>query len=263
MGLNFIKVKGPEGVKVKEVQCSSALSHSGLESDYALNPYTGCSHGCVYCYSPFVIREDRGWGTFVDVKRNVPKVLAEELKKKKGTVRIGSVTDPYQPVEESCEVTRLCLMQLSKKDVPTIVQTKSSLVTRDVDIFKKMDVDVGLTITSLEEDFVKRFEPGASGPGERLDALEELVDAGVSTWVFIGPMMPLFNDEPEELVKEIRSRGVDEIYMDKLNMRDGIWKSLEGVLDEEMMERYKLIYSGGDYFRDKKKMYERLGRPVF
>ncbi len=263
MGLSYGCVKAPPGVTVKEVTCATALSPSGLESDYALNPYVGCTHGCVYCYSPFVIRETRGWGTFVDVKRNLPKVLAGELSKKKGTVRIGSVTDPYQPLEEGYQITRMCLEQLRRKRVSTIVQTKSDLVTRDVDIFLKMDVEVGLTITSLDDGFCRRFEPGAPSGKKRLEAVEALVDAGVSTWVFIGPMMPLLNDDPRELVEKIRSLGVEEIYLDKLNMREGLWKNLEVLLEKEMMERYKVIFSGDDYYKDKMAMYQKLGRPVF
>ncbi|MFO7990996.1 MAG: hypothetical protein R6U61_01725, partial [Thermoplasmata archaeon] len=66
------------GVKIKEITCKTALSKSGLEADYALNPYKGCSHNCRYCYAPFVLREEREWGTFVDIKRNIPNALAKE-----------------------------------------------------------------------------------------------------------------------------------------------------------------------------------------
>ena len=104
--------------KLKEITCKSALSISNLSGlDYALNPYKGCEHGCIYCYAPSVLREDRNWGEFVDIKRNIPSVLAKELKtKKKGTIGISTVTDPYQPVEKKFEITRKCLDQISKND---------------------------------------------------------------------------------------------------------------------------------------------------
>ncbi|MFO8109460.1 MAG: radical SAM protein [Thermoplasmata archaeon] len=267
MGLSYNRVKGPEGVKVKEVHCSTALSRSKLESDFALNPYSGCTHDCKYCYSPFVLRESRKWGNFVDVKRNIPKVLSEELKKKKGTVRIGSVTDPYQPLEEGYRITRMCLKQLARKKAPTIVQTKSILVTRDIDLFSRMNVDVGLTITSLDDDFCRRFEPGAPSGKKRLQAVGKLVDAGVSTWVFIGPLMPLLNDDRDrvaELVDSIRSIGVREIYLDKLNMREGIWDILKSMLDIDTMKEYRKIYrTDQGYFAEKKRELQGLGKMVF
>ncbi len=268
MGLNFIECpKSPEGVKVKEVYCSTALSFSKLESDYALNPYTGCSHNCLYCYSPFVLRESREWGTFVDVKRNVPRILSKELQSKDGTVRIGSVTDPYQEIEKDYKVTRMCLEQLKRKGVPTIVQTKSDLVTRDIDIFKDMDVDVGLTITSLKEDFCSMFEPGAPGAKNRLKAAEKLMENGISTWVFIGPIMPFLNDgvsDLQKLVEKVNSIGINEVYIDKLNMRAGIWKKIENVLPENQLKRYKEVYaSESDYFFRKKLELADLGKLLF
>lgn len=269
MGLNFIREKKDYGeLDVKEVSCKTALSPSGLEADYALNPYTGCSHGCEYCYSPFVIKEDREWGTFVDVKRNIPTVLAKELKnKRKGIVRLGSVTDPYQKIEKDYEITRMCLEQLAKHEFPILVQTKSDLVTRDIDLYSEMDADVGMTITSLDEDFRKKFEPYAPPMEDRISALEKLVESGVHTWAFIGPLLPFHNDGPEELNKlseRLKDIGVNEVYLDKLNMRKGIWERLEKILDDEMRERYKKIFFGRkDYFDDHKELYKKIGRPVF
>ncbi|MCK5548142.1 MAG: radical SAM protein, partial [Thermoplasmata archaeon] len=70
-------------MKITEARCKSALSRSSLPGlDYALNPYRGCGHACIYCYSPEVLREEREWGSFVDVRRNIPAVLAKELKRK-------------------------------------------------------------------------------------------------------------------------------------------------------------------------------------
>lgn len=269
MELNFKKKDVDiEGAEVKEVDCKSALSESGLESDYALNPYRGCYHGCRYCYAPFVIKDDREWGSFVEVRRNMPKVLAEELnKKEKGVVRLGSVTDPYQKVEKEYKVTRLCLKQLKKKEFPIIIQTKSGLITRDIDILEDMDADVGFTITSLDEDFKDKYEPNAPPIEERFDAMKELVESGIPTWVFIGPLMPYQNDDPEALQKiaeRIDSIGVDEVYLDKLNMRKGIWPKLEELLDDELLEKYEDIFFGDeDYFEDHRDLYKKIGRPVF
>ncbi len=269
MGLNYMSErKEYDDLKVREVSCRTALSPSGLEADYALNPYRGCSHGCEYCYSPFVIREEREWGSFVDVKRNIPKVLAKELKNKtKGIVRLGSVTDPYQKVEEDYEITRMCLEQLAKHDFPILVQTKSDLVTRDIDIYSEIDADVGMTITSLDEDFRKKFEPDAPSIDKRISALEELVDSGVHTWAFIGPLLPYHNDGADELKKlseRLNEVGVNEIYLDKLNMRKGIWERMEKILDEDIIKKYEeIFFESEDYFEDHRELYKKIGRPVF
>ncbi|HAL61831.1 MAG TPA: hypothetical protein DCP08_05420, partial [Chloroflexi bacterium] len=91
------------GFLLREIEARSVLSKSGISAvTYALNPYVGCQHGCVYCYSVFMKRftgHREEWGTFVDVKVNAPQVLARELKRAKpGEVLLSSVTDPYQPL---------------------------------------------------------------------------------------------------------------------------------------------------------------------
>ena len=156
-------------MKVCEVTCTTALSPSNLPGlDYALNPYRGCSIGCVYCYAPSVLREERPWGRFVDVKRNIPAVLAKALKRKaRGMVGLGTVTDGYQPLEGRYHLTRYCLEQLVRFDFPVSVQTKSSLVLNDLDLLRRLsDAEVGVTVTTLDEAQRRHFEPFAS-PSER------------------------------------------------------------------------------------------------
>ncbi|MFW6047694.1 MAG: radical SAM protein [Candidatus Natronoplasma sp.] len=267
MELGFKKVE-IEGLEINLVSCKTALSISHLESDYALNPYRGCSHGCRYCYSPCVLREERTWGEFLDVKRNIPNVLSKELKKKKrGLVRIGSVTDPYQEAEEKFELTRRCLEQLSRDDFPVLIQTKSGLVKRDIDLFKKMDSDIGFTITSLDENFREKFEPNAPPVSERLSAIRELREEGLDLWVFIGPLFPYLNDGRKDLLrlkKTLESLDIEDIYLDKLNMRKGVWDNIKPMLEPDMQRRYKNIYfDSNDYFKNKKKMYKSIGKTVF
>ncbi len=234
-------------MKVSEVFCRSALSFSRLpDLDYALNPYRGCQHGCVYCYAPSVLRESRLWGGFVDVKVNMPTVLSRELKKKKkGVVGVSTVTDPYQPLEKRYEVTRLCLEQLLRRDFPVSVQTKSSLVLRDLDLLSRFSsVDVGFTITGFDDEACMRYEPFASSVGERLSALCEIGEAGVRTWVFIGPIMPYITnmgDSLECLIKGVSRAGVDVVFVDRLNMKPGLDVKLRAFYSEfypELLEKY-------------------------
>ncbi|MCG2686361.1 radical SAM protein, partial [Candidatus Parcubacteria bacterium] len=130
-------------MKTALIQCKTLLTKSRLpEADYCINPYIGCSHECVYCYSRFKKRftgHTEKWGEFVDIKINAPEVLEKQLSRnpKKGVALLGSVTDAYQPVEKKYKITRAILKVLLKYDFPVSVLTKSDLVTRDVDLFKQ------------------------------------------------------------------------------------------------------------------------------
>ncbi|MFQ5975653.1 MAG: radical SAM protein [Candidatus Hydrothermarchaeales archaeon] len=229
-------------MKVQEVFCKSALSFSRLPGlTYALNPYRGCRHACVYCYAPYVLRERRPWGDFVDVKINMPTVLSKELKKKtKGTVGISTVTDAYQPLEKKYKLTRLCLKQLLKHDFPISIQTKSCLILRDLDLIKGFSYrDVGFTITTIDDEARKLYEPFASHVKERISALEEISEAGIKIWVFIGPIMPYITDngdDLERLIEEISKANVGEVILDKLNLKPG--------LDLKIKEFYSKFYPG-------------------
>ena len=152
-------------MKIKEIHSKSILSSSQVY-DYVINPYVGCQHGCSYCYATFMKRftgHKEPWGEFVDIKINAAELLAKEIKKKKkGTVWVSGVTDPYQPLEKKYEITRKCLEILVEHDWPVIVQTRSPLVLRDVDIFRKSDkIEVGLSITTANDAIRKAFEPHA------------------------------------------------------------------------------------------------------
>jgi DNA repair photolyase len=197
-------------IKVTEIDCKSALSPSRLPGfDYSLNPYKGCAHGCKYCYAPNILRIPRGkWGGFVQVKRNIPKVLASELKnKKKGTVGVSTTTDPYQPLEEKYELTRLCLMQLQRYDFPVSIITKSSLVSRDIDILTGFsEVEVGFTITTLNDKERMIMEPCTSPIESRIKALKECSKSGITTYAFLGPLYPTATKEDmDALIEELKN----------------------------------------------------------
>jgi DNA repair photolyase len=234
-------------MKTTEITCKYAISPSRLPGyDYALNPYRGCGHGCAYCYAPDVLRETREWGTFVDVKRNLPTILSKEVKKKEhGVVGIGTVTDGYQPVEKKYEVTRFSLEQLVKEDFPICIQTKSDLVLRDQDLISQFsDSEVGFTVAFLNESTRKLFEPSASSIDRRLSALRTLSDGGVKTWAFIGPILPHVSlDELLALAGRISDTGVDHVLVDKLNLKRSTRKNILKCLDGKSPELHS-IYSG-------------------
>lgn len=230
--------KKREDRRIFEIECKTALSFSRLPGfDYALNPYRGCTHGCRYCYAPNVLRIPRQeWGNSITVKRNVPKVLANELKsKKKGVVGISTVTDPYQPLEKEYKLTRYCLVQLLKSDFPVSILTKSSLVTRDIDLLSKFsDVEVGFTITTSNDSERKILEPNTSSIESRIAALKECSNEGITTYAFLGPLYPTIGeDDLSDLIENLKDAGATKIMTDKLNLKPGVWKSVYNALGKD------------------------------
>lgn len=213
-------------MRVREVSCTTALSETSLPGlDYALNPYRGCSIGCTYCYSPAVLREPRPWGRFVDVKRNIPAVVARELKRKpRGVVGVGTVTDGYQPLEARYHLTRYCLEQLVRFEFPVSVQTKSSLVLKDMDLLRRFrDAEVGVTITTMDETQRRRFEPFGSPSERRVEALRRLNEFGIRTWAFVGPILPGTTEATLEfLLRSIAAAGTRHVLFDRLRFRPGV-----------------------------------------
>ncbi len=246
-------------VKVSEVQARSILNKSKI-FDYCLNPYTGCTHGCRYCYAGLFMRRYSGhsepWGQFVDIKVNAPYLLRRQLlRAERGTVWIASVCDPYQPVESGYQLTRKCLIELCRYDFPVFIQTKSDLVVRDLDILKDLaELEVGFSLASDDDRVAALFEPGAPSITRRLKALEKIKSHNLKTFVFIGPILP---QNPKHLVQQLRGL-VDKVFIDRLNYvsqfidfyrghnllactTDDFFESMKGILVTEL-ERAGLAY---------------------
>jgi DNA repair photolyase len=244
---------------VKEVACKSVLNRSAL-ADYCINPYVGCQHGCKYCYAESYTRRfsnhSEAWGNFVDVKINAPAVLTREVKKKpKGIVYISSLTDAYQPLERKYELTRKLLEILLRHQFPISIQTKSALVLRDLDLIRKFhEREVGFTITTLNDDVRKSFEPFSSTVEEKLQAIKEFKENDVKTYVFFGPLLPYLSDQNlEHYFHQIARVGVDYVLVDKLNLKPGLWGRLERFLLKDypqLHEKWKATLLGkNDYYR--------------
>jgi DNA repair photolyase len=221
--------------RVLEVNITTALSRSGLpDLDYALNPYIGCSHGCLYCYAKEYTRFSEvaeNWGWVVVVKRNLLDVLAKEVKRvRRGVVGLGTITDAYQPIEALYKLSRKAIELLAVNGFSISIQTKSSLILRDLDVLKRYSkqIDVGFTITSTKIDSEMRvLEPFSSPPMARIEALKRLAREGIKTWVFYGPIVPGFNDDLEEIaeVLQIAKEIGSAVYFDKLRVKKFMWRN--------------------------------------
>jgi len=221
------------GLRIKEIKAKSILTKTGIPgAQYCINPYTGCAHGCVYCYASFMKRftnHAEPWGKFVDVKINASDLLKRQINRaKKGTIIISSVTDPYQPLEVRYELTRKCLEELIPYQFSVGILTKSPLVLRDINIFKQFkDIEVGITITTNDERMRRIFEPKAPPIEARIQTIKKLHKAHIRTYVFIGPLLPM---NPEILCEKLAGY-VDYVLIDRMNY---ITKTLS------LYKRYKL-----------------------
>ncbi len=248
-------------MQIREVKCKTALSKSTLPGlKYSLNPYRGCQHNCVYCYVPNVLRIKRSkWGSFVDVKKNIPTVLSKELRKKKpGIVAISTVTDPYQPIEKKYNLTRYCLEQLLIYNLPISIQTKSKLVTRDLDIISKFsDAEVMFSIATLNDDERKLLEPYSSSIPERLNALKKCSEFAIKTSIFFGPVYPTITPEDlSKIVDVFMENGAKEIMIDKFNLKPGVKESIEESMRSNPLFLEKFSKNQTNYKLQKEKLFE-------
>lgn len=220
---------------IREVEAKSILNKCGIPGiDFVVNPYTGCRFACKYCYASFMGRfvgkTVADWGDYVYAKMNAPELLLAELPKKlknKGKGKelfFSSVTDPYQGMEAKYRLTRACLEELIAFGFCGLVSilTKSDLVLRDIDLFKKLPrVSVGLTVTSMDDGVSRFFETYAPPSSRRIAALTTLHKEGIETYAFIGPLLPHFvaeEDALDRLMEAIAKSGTRDIFVEHLNL---------------------------------------------
>jgi DNA repair photolyase len=244
------------------VDVKNYISKSGIGGvDFAANPYVGCPHKCIYCYAEFMRRftgHTEPWGDFVDAKRcsapiNLVKIAGRH-------VMLSSVTDPYNPYEKKYGITRGILEQLVHADCSVGILTKSFLVVRDIDLFRKMSrVRVGVSMNSTDEEFRAASEPYASGVPKRIEALKRLREAGVQTYLFMSPIFPGLSDVTR--VIESVWDFADEFFFENLKLR-GAYKPR--VLDfikrryPEYSGLYRTVYGerDGGYWRETSSLIE-------
>ena len=225
------------------------LTKSNLPvSDYSVNPYTGCAFACKYCYASFMKRftnHPEPWGEFVDVKywpeiKDPQKYAGKEA-------FFGSVTDPYQPLEEKYERTRTLLKQLQGSGVKISIATKSDLVLRDLDLIRSFPgARVSWSINTLDEGFKAQMDRGAS-IRRRLDAMKKFYDAGVLTTLFISPIFPGISD-PIEIIEAAKDR-CNLVWLENLNLRGEYKPVILNWIREnhpELTDLYRDIYTKKD-----------------
>jgi DNA repair photolyase len=247
----------------REEPCRSALNPvRGMPFLWSLNPYTGCAHRCTFCYvRAYEQRADRPsddrYGRTVRVKVNIAEVLRRELARpswRRESVAIGAATDPYQPLEGRYRLTRRCLEVLGAARNPFSIVTRGPMVVRDVDVLReaarRAEVEVSVSVATLDESIRRRTEPGTAPPRQRLRAVRMLVDAGIRAGVGIAPVLPGLTDHPDQLaevVRAAREAGATHVWCNPLFLRPGTREYfLEHLARDwpDLMSRYERLYRG-------------------
>ena len=234
---------------IKETEAKNVITKSNLPvCDFSVNPYTGCEHSCKYCYASFMKRftkHPEPWGEFLDVK------YWDKIKKPKNyagkELFIGSVTDPYQPIEEKYCRTRALLEELQGSGAKLSIATKSDLILRDLDIIKTFpDARVSWSVNTLDETFKDDMDKAVSIE-RRLAAMKAFHKAEVRTTCFISPIFPVITD-----VKAIITQAKEHcnlIWLENLNLRGNYKAVIMDYIKEKypaLLPLYQDIYSRGN-----------------
>lgn len=176
-----------------------------LTPQNGMNLYRGCTHGCIYCDSRSkCYRMDHDFED-IEVKLRAADLLENTLKKKrsKGMIATGSMTDPYVPIEADLKITRRCLNIIDRFDFGVVIQTKSNLIMRDIDILesinRKTKCVVAMTLTTFDDELCRKLEPNVCTTKERVEVLMEMKKRGIPTIVWLSPFLPFINDTEENL----------------------------------------------------------------
>lgn len=187
-------------------------SSPDIRFDRSVNPYRGCEHGCSYCFARpthtyLGMSAGIDFETRIMVKHDAADLLAKELQKPSyrcDTIALSPNTDCYQPIERELKLTQGILNILQRANHPVTIVTKSSLVTRDIDILSEMAqrqlANVVISVTTLDATLSRKLEPRASAPHRRLEAIQKLHEAGIPVGVLVAPVIPFINDNEIESV---------------------------------------------------------------
>jgi DNA repair photolyase len=239
--------------------------------DSSVNPYRGCEHGCIYCYAR-PTHEFLGFSAGLDfetrilVKEDAPALLRNELSSRKWKPQVlvmSGVTDPYQPIESRLQITRGCLEVLAEFRNPVGIVTKNHLVTRDIDVLKRLAefnaIAVSVSVTSLEAKLAHVMEPRTSPPERRLRAIEELAAAGIPTGVMVAPVIPGLTDhEIPSIISAAAGAGAMQAGYVVLRLPYAVAGLFETWLSAHFPDRKKKVL---DHIRDLRD--GRLNDPSF
>lgn len=225
--------------------------------DYTLNPYSGCSFGCTYCYAAFFAtsKEERdGWGYWVKVKENAVLSLQRRPPGRLdgSLIYMSSVTDPYQPIERKLGITKVLLEILAEHHKPKlVVQTRSPYVVRDIELFKKItarggQVQINMTVTTDDEDIRRTFEPLCPSNHRRLDAISKIKEGGIRACITMTPL--IWVNDAERFAEHLVETGVEHFIIQPFHPTRG--KFVAGTRDAARQKMAEKLKCSVDSFPD-------------
>jgi DNA repair photolyase len=221
---------------------------------YSLNPYRGCEHGCIYCYAR-PTHEYLGFSSGLDfetkilVKHDAHTLLERQFRHrgwKPQVVMLSGDTDCYQPIERKLGITRRCLEVFLRYRNPVSIVTKNALIERDIELLRALAslnlLLVTISITSLNQDLIRRMEPRTSTPARKLETVELLANAGVPVGVNVCPIIPGLNDmEIPSILDEVSRRGAKHAGYTIVRLPNAVKDLFVDWLQREMPERAPAI----------------------
>src|SRR3954451_21457367 len=256
------------GINFHEVRARSALNHvpgGRFAFSWTVNPFRGCTHACTFCFARRThayldLDAGRDFEREIVVKVNVPELLRAELNKpswKRELVAFGTNTDPYQWAEGKYKLMPPMIEALLETETPTSILTKSSLVTRDLDLYLELaevaDVSVNFSVPTLDEKIWRQTEPHTPHPRKRLEAVAAFNEAGIPSGVLIAPLMPGINDSPElveEIVSIAEEAGATFVNGIALHLRPGVkevFMSWLSAARPDLVPKYDALYQDRAY----------------
>ncbi len=269
-------------MEIRETEAKSILrKHARADSwflaSYGMNLYRGCAHNCAYCdgrAEGYYVEGD--FGETVSVKTNAIDILRRELDPrrkrtpfKRGYVLLGGgVGDSYQPVEAKYKLARQALELLCERNFPVHALTKSTLVMRDLDLFKQINrasrAIVSFSFSSTSDGISRIFEPRVPPPSQRLKAIESIKKEGLACGAFLMPVIPYITDTEavlEESVKRLKQAGVDFIIFGGMTLKEGRQKDyFLNVLNTHyplLSVSYRSIYNSGSRWGEQTAAYSQ------
>lgn len=257
-------MEGKKGAEIMEyIPAKTIINHTKNDrwfgADYNMNIYKGCCHGCIYCDSRSDCYRIEDFDR-VRVKKDALRILRDDLrrKQKRGVIATGAMSDPYNPFERQMNLTRHSLELINAFHFGVAIDTKSPLVTRDIDILKDIQkhssVIVKLTITTADDQLCKKIERNVAVSSQRFKALKELSNNGIYCGVLLMPILPFINDTEEniaEILRLAKYNGAKFIFPAfgmtlRDNQRAHYYQQLEyhfPTLKEKYLNRYGNRYS--------------------
>jgi DNA repair photolyase len=260
------------GVVFEEIECKTIITRTVTPwFRWSINPYRGCQHACTYCFARGTHEylgydSGRDFESRIVVKTNAAQVLREQLRRlswKRELIVLGTACDPYQQAEMKYGITRGILEVLLAFQQPVHMLTKSPSVLRDLELWAQLanvtDAQVAFSVPTLDEEIWKKTEPGTARPIKRIEALRELVKAGVPCGVMLAPIIPGLTDEESQLdtvIRAAREHGASFVAPNVLHLRPGSKEWFMPALREaypHLMPHYEKYYRGAyapkDYTR--------------